>query len=223
MSEASRRSTTERNVIRMYVPAEYQMKDQQKMIQFIRKHSFGVLFSQQNGLPHGTHLPFLIETGADGDLYLVSHMSRANPQWRSIDSQVLTVFSGPHAYVSPTWYEQKGFVPTWDYMAVHVYGEFMHVDDAEGLRTIMEQTITYYESGMDEPWDGQIPDHIYHRLIQGVMGFKIKITDMQAQWKLHQDHSPERRNNVIRHLKKTGEPDALKIAEAIKAANPDNV
>ncbi|MNC74155.1 hypothetical protein D3C75_1254600 [compost metagenome] len=85
----------------------------------------------------------------------------------------------------------------------------------------MEQTIAYYEAGMELPWDGQIPDHVYGRLIQGVVGFKIRISRMEGQWKLHQDHSTQRRSRLIGHLRQTGDRDAIRIADAIAAANAE--
>ncbi|MBB6637893.1 FMN-binding negative transcriptional regulator [Cohnella thailandensis] len=204
----------------MYIPKEYEMKDEETLVDFIREYSFGILFSQAKGAPHGTHLPFLIERDKEGQLYLVSHMSRANPQWQAIGGTVLTVFPGPHAYVTPSWYGAAGFVPTWDYLSVHAYGDFARVDDAEGLRSIMERTIRFYESGMPEPWDGRVPDHVYDRLIGGVVGFRIKIARLEGQWKLHQDHTEERRRNVIRHLRQSGREDARSIADAIERAMP---
>lgn len=202
----------------MYIPKEYEMKDEPRLVDFIERNGFGVLFTHGNGKPHATHLPFLIERDDDGQLWLVSHMSRANPQWRAIDGDALTVFSGPHAYVTPAWYGEEGFVPTWDYIAVHVYGELVLADDPDELRGIMERTIRFFEAGRAEPWDGKVPETVYGRLIRGVVGFKMKVAKMEGQWKLHQDHSEERRRNVIRHLRQTEDRDAVRIADAIEQA-----
>src|SRR5262245_58623650 len=107
----------------MYITAAFAESDLTRLHDFIGQNSFGLLVSQVDGLPFATHLPFLLErtTGEHGTL--VGHMARANPQWREASGQtVLTIFSGPHVYVSPTWYEDEQVVPTWNYAAVHVYG-----------------------------------------------------------------------------------------------------
>src|SRR5690625_4599160 len=109
----------------MYIPKEYKETDTNTLIRFIRENSFGVIVSKGNQTLHGTHLPFLINESNDGSIQLISHMSKANQQWREISDEVMVIFSGPHHYVSPSWYKENGFVPTWYYQAVHVYGTYV--------------------------------------------------------------------------------------------------
>src|ERR1700677_1757380 len=102
----------------MYIPTAFAESDPTKLHDFIEQHSFGLLVSQVDGQLFASHLPFLLErtTGSHG--CLVGHMARANPQWKQITGQnSLVVFSGPHAYISPTWYESEQVVPTWNYAA----------------------------------------------------------------------------------------------------------
>ena len=118
----------------MYIPAAFQQTDKTKLHDFIEANSFGLLVSTHGGEPFATHLPFLLERDAGPHGCLVGHVARANPQWHGLDGQtVLAVFSGPHAYVSPTWYEAENVVPTWNYVAVHAYGPCRLVEDPDRL------------------------------------------------------------------------------------------
>ncbi|GGP06834.1 FMN-binding negative transcriptional regulator [Oceanobacillus neutriphilus] len=199
----------------MYIPKYYRMDDIETKIHFIEENSFGILVSNGEDMLHGTHLPFLVEKNTDGSIKLIGHMSKGNPQWREIKGDVLVVFSGPHAYVSPTWYEEEGYVPTWDYQAVHVYGKYIPKNSPEDLKEIMDKTIAYYEKDQLKPWNGNIPNHVYHRLINGVEGFNIEVNDIQGQWKLHQDHSEVRKKRVASALGLKEDQDAIKIAKQI--------
>src|ERR1700759_3803266 len=106
----------------MYVPSHFAETDLATLHDFIERYSFGLLVSQVDGQPFGTHLPFLLDRSAPHGT-LIGHMARANPHWQSLREQpALVVFAGPHAYISPTWYEAANVVPTWNYTAVHVSG-----------------------------------------------------------------------------------------------------
>ena len=108
----------------MYIPAAFVESDPTALHGFIEQHSFGLLVSQLDGQPFASHLPFLLDRAAGTQGTLIGHMARANPQWRQSDGQTaLVIFSGPHAYISPTWYEADQVVPTWNYAAVHAYGK----------------------------------------------------------------------------------------------------
>ena len=121
----------------MYVPAAFAEHDRSKLHEFMRRHSFALLTSRsQEGLI-ASHLPLLFdpEIGALGGLH--GHMARANSHWRRVEGEVLAVFSGPHAYISPSWYEEEGTVPTWNYTAVHAYGTFEVVEERDALLNLL--------------------------------------------------------------------------------------
>src|SRR4051794_30133809 len=117
----------------MYVPPAFAEADLSKLHELIEGYNFGLLVSTtQGGAPFATHLPFLLERRNGPHGTLVGHVARANPQWQDLDGrQVLAVFPGPHAYDPPSWYEAENVVPPWNYVAVHAYGTFRLVDDAE--------------------------------------------------------------------------------------------
>ena len=137
----------------MYIPAAFAELDLTKLHDFIEQNSFGLLVSQVDGLPFATHLPFLLERTAGPHGTLVGHMARANPQWQEAGGQTaLAIFSGPHAYISPTWYEAEQVVPTWNYTAVHAYGRVQIIEDEDALLEIVQRSVRVYEQAMPQPW-----------------------------------------------------------------------
>jgi transcriptional regulator len=197
----------------MYVPTAYAETDPAKLHAFIEAHSFGLLVSAHGGEPFATHLPFLLERDAGPHGRLVGHMARANPHWQGLDGRdVLTVFSGPHAYVSPSWYGSDGVVPTWNYVAVHAYGTLRLVEEPNELARILVTTVSTYERPMPNPWSVDTGSGFFQKMSRAVVGFRIDITRLEGKWKLNQNHPPERREGVIRALAGSSDQDAKEIA-----------
>src|SRR5947208_238650 len=137
----------------MYVPPHFAESDPDALHVFIERHGFGLLVSQVGGEPFATHLPLLLDCTAGPHGTLLGHVARANPQWRELAGQTsLAIFSGPHAYVSPTWYEAENVVPTWNYVAVHAYGRAELVEDRDALMDIVRRSVAVYEAGTPRPW-----------------------------------------------------------------------
>src|SRR4051794_14540219 len=136
----------------MYIPAAFAEADLARLHDFIEQNSFGLLVSPFDGEPFASHLPFLLERTAGPHGTLVGHMARANPQWQAAAGQTaLAIFSGPHAYISPTWYEAEQVVPTWNYAAVHVYGRVQTIEDESALLDIVREMVRVYEQAMPRP------------------------------------------------------------------------
>jgi transcriptional regulator len=187
----------------------------------MEQHSFGLLVSQVDGLPFGSHLPFLLErtTGPHGTL--VGHMARANPQWREVGGQTaLAIFSGPHAYISPAWYQAEQVVPTWNYTAVHAYGRVEIVEDEGALLEIVQRTVGVYEQTMPRPWTFGDSGTFAERMLGQIVGFRIEIEKIEGKWKLNQNHSVERRKKVIRALGERGDENAQAIVAMMQAMLP---
>jgi transcriptional regulator len=205
----------------MYVPPHFAERDPARLHDFIARHSFGLLVSQVDCAPFATHLPLLLDRDAGPHGTLIGHMARANPHWRTLAGQTaLAVFSGPHAYVSPSWYEAENVVPTWNYTAVHAYGPAALVEDRDAMLDILNRSVSVYESGMPRPWtfDGTGP--FVDRLLAQIVGFRIPIERLEGKWKLNQNHPVERRTKVIRALREQGGADALGVAELMQAMLP---
>jgi transcriptional regulator len=205
----------------MYIPAAFAEHDLTRLHDFIEQYSFGLLVSQAGGLPFATHLPFLLQRtdGSHGTLF--GHMARANPQWREAAGQtVLTIFSGPHAYISPTWYEAEQVVPTWNYTAVHAYGRVQVIEDEGALLDIVRDTVRHHEQARPSPWSFDPSTPFMERSLRQIVGFRIEIEKIEGKWKLNQNHSAERRKKVVRALRERGDENAQAIAAMMQAMLP---
>jgi transcriptional regulator len=201
----------------MYIPAHFAETDVPKLHDFIEQNSFGLLVTQVDDLPFATHLPFLLDRSTGPHGRLLGHMARANPQWRQVDGQTaLVVFSGPHAYISPTWYEAQNVVPTWNYVAVHVYGRIRVFEEREALREIVQRSVAFYEAAMPRPWTFDPASVFAERMLGQIVGFRIDIERLEGKWKMNQNHPAERREKVIQVLREQGGADAAAVAEMIE-------
>ncbi|QDT56671.1 Protease synthase and sporulation protein PAI 2 [Caulifigura coniformis] len=202
----------------MYTPSSFRVDDLTTLHAFMERYSFAMLCSSTNGEQQATHLPLLLDRDSGPHGQLIGHMARANPQWkRAAGSQVMAIFAGPHAYISPTWYESNETVPTWNYAAVHAYGTFQPIEDDARLREIVRRTVDVYERSMPRPWSMDVvPPETIDKLLLGIVGFEIRIDRLEGKWKLNQNHPVERREKVVRALTATGRPDDVAIADLMR-------
>jgi transcriptional regulator len=205
----------------MYVPAAFAEPDLSRLHDFIEQYGFGVLVSQNDGLPFASHLPFLLERAAGPHGTLVGHVARANPQWRQAAGQAaLAIFSGPHAYVSPTWYEAEQVVPTWNYTAVHAYGPVEVVEDKSALSDIVRAMVRTYEQAMPRPWSFDPTGTFAERMLGQIVGFRMRIEKIEGKWKLNQNHPVERRRKIMRALRQRDDANAQAVAALMEAMLP---
>ncbi len=198
----------------MYIPKYFAIQDEEMKYETIEQNSFATLFSQHNGEPYATHLPLVLNREM---LTLYGHFARPNAQWKdSENQQVLAIFQGPHSYISPSWYETNKAVPTWNYVAVHVYGELEVVEDKQELLNSLQDLVHKYEDPQSTySLDDVDPDYMAG-LSKGIVGFKIKINKIEGKAKLSQNHSIERRNLVVEKLEKVGSEGSKRIAELMR-------
>jgi len=203
----------------MYIPSHFAQTDLATLHAFIERYSFGLLVSQLDGEPFASHLPFLLDRTAGPHGTLVGHMARANPQWKELtDRPVLAVFSGPHAYVSPTWYEATNVVPTWNYVAVHATGRARVIEDRDELLSIVSRSVAVYEVGMPRPWVLDTSGPFVERMLAQIVGFRIEIDRLEGKWKLNQNHPAERRAKVIAALERHGDENSRGVAKMMREA-----
>jgi transcriptional regulator len=202
----------------MYIPTAFRQTDRSELHRFIETHAFGLLVSTHDGEPFATHLPFLLERDAGPHGALLGHLARANPQWRGLDGrEVLAVFSGPHAYVSPSWYEAENVVPTWNYVAVHAYGTFRLVEEGDELTRTLAATVAVYEGARPQPWSLDTGTDFFRKMAKQVVGFRIEVHRLEGKWKLSQNHPRERQEKVARALAAAHDPDARAVARLMAA------
>lgn len=201
----------------MYIPSQYKIEQESEMVEFMQKFSFATLISSLNDTPIATHLPFLVTQNIDNQIILTSHFAKANPQWKKIQdtTPVLTIFSEPHAYISPQHYEKQLNVPTWNYMAVHAYGYVQLIEEEQKTMQILEQTIEFYEMNYKKQWN-DLPQNYKIGLAKGVVAFEIKISELQGKKKLSQNKTLQEQKNIIESLFKSDFTNENLIAEYMK-------
>lgn len=202
----------------MYTPRHYRNTDLQEVKSFISQNSFGILVNFFEDRPWGTHIPLELQQDTDGRDVLVGHVAKANPQWKHFDptAQVLCIFNGPHSYVSSSWYHDEE-VPTWNYIAVHVYGRIQLLGEDEVLASLHD-LVNKYEKNSQKPinLNELSPDTMAQ--IRGIVGFKIVIDDIQATYKLSQGREKDH-PSIISALEKR-DAGAKAIAAAIQHQCP---
>ena len=196
----------------MYVPDHFRESDPTKLFDFIELNSFGLLVSQLNNEPFASHLPLLVDRQSGPRGTLIGHMARANVHWQMTDRNVLVVFSGPHAYISPSWYQAENVVPTWNYVAVHVYGGFQVVEDHRETVQIVRNYVDFYERAMPLPWAVEEGDEFIEKLARSVVGFRVEISRIEGKWKLNQNHPRQRQEKVVNELSRRGDENSQAIA-----------
>ena len=197
----------------MYTPKHFEQSDQRTLWDFIDAHAFGTLLTLVDGRPTVSHLPFLPDREAQ---VLHCHVARANPHWREIarSPDALAIFAGPHGYVSPTWYAERGGVPTWNYTVVHAHGLAQAVDDAERTRKHVEALAAKYERGRAAPW---VPDYDTRRLT-GIVGIDLHVSRLEGKFKLSQNRSDVDRARVVAELAASGRDEDAALARLMTAA-----
>lgn len=205
----------------MYIPHKYKNQNIDEVKDFLTKNSFGILVNQVNGKLWATHIPLELDTAPDGKDILVSHISKANPQWKYFEDndEVLCIFNGPHSYISSSWYKEEE-VPTWNYIAVHVYGKIKILSEEEVLAS-MHKLVNKYEAHSKNPISVDNLSEKTMRQIKGVVGFQIKIDKIEAAYKLSQgrEHDHPR---IIEELNETKDSNSKVIAEEMKNLSKDN-
>ncbi len=198
----------------MYIPSHFKMVDPEMAYIVIDEYSFATLVSQHDGMPFATHLPILIN---DDRTYLYGHFALANPQWKDIESQrVLTIFHGPHSYISPSWYETDRAVPTWNYVTVHVYGTVELLTDQQELMSSFREMVQKYEVKDSAYQLNEVEPGYIDGMSKAVQGFRIKIDKVEGKEKLSQNHSFERQKRVVQELEKSGGLNEGEIASRMK-------
>ena len=181
----------------MYLPPQFNSKDNSDAAELIRAHPFASLISLDDaGLPFVSHIPLhLEERGAQR--VLLGHVARPNPHWRYLQArpQAVVTFMGPHAYMSPRVYPDLTRVPTWNYMAVHCTVQASLVEDPIEKDELLKKLIADHEPAYAEQWKG-LGNEFAQKMLAGIVGFELSVTDLQCKLKINQ-HRPESHGSMI--------------------------
>jgi transcriptional regulator len=199
----------------MYIPKQYIENDDQKLYEFIKANSFGIIVSANKKL-RGTHLPFVISKKDNGWI-LTSHMAKANPQWKEFENseEVLIIFQGPHAYISPSFYEKKTNVPTWNYVAVHAYGTPKILNSEEESLKVLEAMILQYEEQYYSQWK-TLPTDYVRNMVKEIVSFEISISTLEGKYKLSQNKTKKEQQNIIESFEKSDDSLISGVADLMK-------
>ena len=201
----------------MYIHPLNSWETETEVQEFIQKNAFATLSSQVDGKPWATHLPVFLEKKSDGKFFLHGHLAKANPQWKQLAQaeDVLVVFQGPHAYISSSWYTHEN-VPTWNYLAVHVYGKARLIEGEELLHHL-KSLVDQYETGRPNrvQVETMTPSYLEGQ-IRALVGFEIEIKEIHASAKLSQNRDDENYERIVQQLEQSSSASDQEVAEEMR-------
>jgi transcriptional regulator len=209
----------------MYIPRAFVLDDPQLIADVIEANSFGLMVTATGAEPVATHLPFMFDPDRGQFGTLLAHVARANPQWQEFTAYkdgglALAIFSGPHAYVSPTGYGDNGpTVPTWNYVSVHAYGRPRIIDYPSEVRPMLERLVDTNEAGLDPAWALASQDADYvEKMMRGIVAFELPIERIEAKAKLSQNKPEGARLGAAAALEAADHPDARVAGRLMREA-----
>ena len=207
----------------MFIQPLYDMTDKAILHELIINYPLATLITDNEGFPDINHFPMLLET-RNGKDYLTGHIPRNNSLWQKHDCNrdVIAVFQGENAYISPSWYATKPdngkVVPTWDFVCVHARGSIRFVQETNWILAHLNALTNQHEKSLTHPWKvSDAPDDFIARLSQVIIGFEIEVNDLKGKWKLSQNRPAQDRASVIAALEQAGN---TKMAQLIKQFEP---
>lgn len=206
----------------MYIPSYYKITDKERINNHLKENPFGIFTSIKDGKIQATHLPFLFVQ--DGErLKLISHMSRANEQWMSLqESETLTIFQGPDTYISPTNYEKRENVPTWNYTAVHIRGKARILENEEISLQLIEETIDRFEPQYKAQWK-ELSGQYISGMMKGLVFFEVIADSIEAKFKLSQNKTNIEKKNIIESLGRSEDRRAQGVSDVMKDFYKDSL
>jgi transcriptional regulator len=207
----------------VYIPEHFRVRHDEQAIAFMRANPFAILISTTDAGPYATHLPLFVQTEGD-HVTMRGHVAKANPHWRCLEQQpkCLTIFHGPHAYVSPSNYVSRESVPTWNYAAVHVYGSARLFSTEQDLHAMLEELIQTFEPAYRQQWEGLSPK-FRENMLRQIVGFEIVATGIEGKFKLSQNRIPQDQANVILSLEKSEDSVINGVARMMKEQGMRNI
>ena len=205
----------------MYIHKLNREENHEKILEFLRRNDFAILVAHDGGKPVASHL--LMEIVEDGDdLFVNGHMSKANSLWKILEKndEVLVIFQGSHTYISPTWYDHVN-VPTWNYQSVHVYGKPRIITEHDEAYGLLQRLIERHEAGSSYKLE-TLPRDFVEKEMKGIVAFQIKVTRMEANYKLSQNRDDKNYRSIVAHLEERTDELSHGVAEEMKRNRPSS-
>ena len=212
----------------MYIPSTNAEHRPEVMFDFIEAHPLGILVTGSGEGLFATHLPLLLDRASGAQGVLTGHIARANRQHAlpvADDAEALVIFSGPDAYITPSWYAAKAehgkVVPTWNYAAVHVYGRVRYTSDPVWLREHVGRLTTHHEASRATPWSVEdAPVEYVDQMLRAIVGVEIEITRLEGKWKMSQNRSAADIDGVVAGLGASSDVRALAVSSLVQVRRP---
>ena len=197
----------------MHIPVKFELRGDSDIFDFIENNSFGELITTRQGKLVASHLPFLLDIN---ERALLGHFARVNSHWQELESadDLLIIFQGPNAYISPNWYESDQLVPTWNYIVAQVKGRPGLLTENETL-DLISRLSDKHESQFDTPWRlDMLNENKLESMLKAIVGFRVDIEQISAQAKLSQNRSEADRTGAIAGLQsRQNDQQASQVAE----------
>jgi transcriptional regulator len=187
----------------VYIPEYFRARNHADTLAFMRANPFAILISTTDDGPFATHLPLFVRTQEE-KVFLRGHVAKANPHWRYLEQQpqCLTIFHGAHSYISPSNYTARESVPTWNYGAVHLYGNARTFSSPQDLLALLHELMGTFEPAYAAHW-ASLDEAYRERMLRQIVGFEIEVTKIEGKFKLSQNRPREDQANVIASLEKS--------------------
>jgi transcriptional regulator len=200
----------------VYIPEHFVVRDHAAAISFMQANPFVILVSSTEDGPFASHVPVVIRETGD-QLIIRGHVAKANPHWRYLEQnpQCLTIFHGPHSYISPGNYTGRENVPTWNYGAVHLYGTARVFASPEALQGVLHELIATFEAAYAQQWDS-LDKTFQDRMLSHIVGFEITATKLEAKFKLGQNRSKQEQANMLASLSKAEDTAVTGVARLMQ-------
>ncbi|MES2959633.1 MAG: FMN-binding negative transcriptional regulator [Pseudomonadota bacterium] len=209
----------------MYLPKHFAQPDREQLARLMAAHPLATLVSRTDDGFSADHIPLMYDPSQGEHGLLRGHVARANPLWRAAaGSAVLAVFSGPQAYITPSWYAAKStnakVVPTWNYAVVHAQGPLRAIEDADWLHRLVSDLTRRHEEPRAHPWQvSDAPEDYVQQMLRAIVGIEIPLTSLVGKWKVTQNRSEADRLGVAAGLGNEVGDDAAQMAALIRSAS----
>lgn len=202
----------------MYRPKAFQEDNVSKLVSFMQANSFATLVSILDGVPFASHIPLVVVVKNDV-IKLIGHLAKQNPHWQAFASpESLAIFTGAHAYISPSSYEKHENVPTWNYIAVHAYGfpkTITFHEAPESMDQMINEMVDTYEAEYKSHWQS-LSQSYRQGMMQGIVGFEMIVDRLEGKYKLSQNRSEVDQQSVSNKLLQSADPIIYGIGAEMK-------